>query len=53
MLVWACVNGANALGMKDQLGTIEIGKKPGIVLISDIDPENLKLTSGSKIKRLV
>lgn len=52
MLVWACVNGANALGMKDQLGIIEIGKKPGIVLISDIDPENLKLTSGSKIKRL-
>jgi cytosine/adenosine deaminase-related metal-dependent hydrolase len=52
MLIWACANGANALGMKDRLGTIEVGKKPGIVLISDIDLKNLKFTSGSWVKRL-
>ncbi len=52
MLIWACANGANALGMKDRLGTIEVGKKPCFVLISDIDLKNLKFTSGSWVKRL-
>lgn len=30
---WACKNGAEALGYDDELGTIEKGKKPGLVLI--------------------
>ncbi|MDB5202028.1 MAG: adenosine deaminase, alternative form [Ferruginibacter sp.] len=34
ILSWATRNGAKALGMDDQYGTIEPGKKPGIVLIS-------------------
>ncbi|PZP51251.1 MAG: amidohydrolase [Pseudopedobacter saltans] len=37
MLVWATINGAKALGLSDNLGSFEKGKKPGIVLI---DKEN-------------
>ena len=34
LLTWACKNGAEALGYEEQLGTIEVGKTPGLVHIS-------------------
>lgn len=37
LLRWATYNGAKALDLSDVAGTLEAGKKPGIVLISDID----------------
>ncbi len=52
LLSWACVNGAEALGMGDRYGTLEVGKKPGLVLITGCDPENPTLTSRSRAKRL-
>ena len=36
MLTWITSNGARALQMEDKLGSIEIGKKPGLVLIKNI-----------------
>jgi len=36
MLTWITSNGARALQMEDQLGTIEKGKKPGLVLIENV-----------------
>ncbi|MEM9836432.1 MAG: amidohydrolase family protein [Bacteroidota bacterium] len=30
LLQWATLNGAEALGMADELGSIEVGKKPGL-----------------------
>ncbi len=39
MLQWATINGAEALGIDDQYGSFEKGKKPGLVLI---DPNNMK-----------
>lgn len=33
LLTWACKNGAEALGYEAELGTIEVGKKPGLVHI--------------------
>lgn len=52
LLEWACVNGAEALGMEQHLGTLEEGKKPGIVLISGMDPQTGHLAPGSKAQRI-
>jgi cytosine/adenosine deaminase-related metal-dependent hydrolase len=40
MLTWITSNGARALQMEDKLGSIEIGKKPGLVLIENCSNEN-------------
>ncbi len=34
LIAWACKNGAEALGYADSLGTIEVGKKPGLVNVT-------------------
>jgi len=52
LLTWACRNGALAIGMGDRFGTLEPGKKPGIILITSIDGKNLSLTPQSTVKRL-
>ena len=41
ILGWATLNGAQALGLEDQFGSFEKGKKPGVVLISTTDYESL------------
>jgi cytosine/adenosine deaminase-related metal-dependent hydrolase len=41
MLTWATSNGAKALQLDELLGSFEIGKKPGIVLIKDGDAERI------------
>ncbi|MDX9929038.1 MAG: amidohydrolase family protein [Bacteroidales bacterium] len=53
MIAWASVNGARALGIDSWAGTIEPGKRPGLLLISDTDLANLKLTDKSKVRRLI
>lgn len=53
LLKWATLNGAEALKMDAILGTFEVGKTPGINLISGIDFKTQKLTPKSKIKRLL
>ena len=45
----ACLNGAKALEISDIYGSFEIGKKPGINLITDFDFETMNLTSSSQI----
>lgn len=50
---WSTINGAHALGISDEFGSFEIGKKPGVNLISGIDFRKMKLTETSKVKRLV
>ncbi len=52
LLQWATLNGAKALQFQDALGSFEVGKKPGILLIENIDMEKCSLTSESKVKRL-
>ncbi|HNY55373.1 MAG TPA: amidohydrolase family protein, partial [Chitinophagales bacterium] len=51
ILQWATINGASALGFSDVLGSIEVGKTPGLVLIENT--ENGNLTNGSKSKKIV
>lgn len=52
ILTWATLNGAEAIGKEKELGSFETGKKPGIVLVNNIDWENLKLTGTSRTIRL-
>jgi aminodeoxyfutalosine deaminase len=50
MLGWATINGARALQMNQHLGSLETGKKPGVVLISGVDALNgLKNASSKRI----
>ncbi len=50
---WATLNGAEAIGKENELGTLEVGKKPGIVLVENVDCKNMKLTDKSFSRRLV
>ena len=46
LLTWTCLNGARFLGKEQMLGTLEPGKKPGIVYIDNL--AGGKLTAASK-----
>ena len=50
---WATVNGAKALGEEGRFGKIESGKKPGLLLLQNIDLNNMKLLPESFVTRLI
>ena len=52
MLEWACLNGARFLSKEDVLGSIVTGKKPGIVLVHDVDRKG-QLTETSHSERII
>ena len=52
LLTWACFNGARFLGKDAVLGSIAVGKRPGIVRIEGID-ENGFVTEASCSKRII
>ena len=51
VLQWATINGAKALSWDEELGSIEVGKNPGLVLIENIDDTTI-LTSNSTSRRI-
>jgi len=53
IVIWATRNGAEALEMNDWAGTIEVGKRPGINLITGMDLQHLQLLPQSKVKKLI
>ena len=52
LIKWASLNGAAALGF-DHLGSFEVGKMPGVNLITNLDYENFRLKPESKLKVLI
>ncbi len=50
ILRWATLNGAEALGFEADMGSIEVGKTPGLNLLNL--GKDLKLEAGTKVKRL-
>ncbi len=53
LIQWASINGAKALQIDNQFGSFEVGKNPGVNVISGIDFKTMKLTEKSKVKRLI
>lgn len=50
LLTWATKNGAEALKMQE-LGSFEKGRKPGVILLSDVRPDHIG--SEAAVRRLV
>ena len=52
---WATAGGAEALGLIDEIGSLEVGKRPGIVLIEGIEERDgeLQLSPSATTRRLI
>lgn len=53
LLTWATLNGAIALGIDAEKGSLEVGKRPGVVVIEGADLQNLRLTPNTTSRRLI
>ncbi len=53
LLQWATINGAKALGIDDKYGTVEVGKRSGVICLSGVDLENFALTPRTKARRIL
>jgi len=51
VLQWGTINGAKFLGIADEKGSIEVGKTPGLNLLTGLD--GLTITGDTKVKRLI
>lgn len=52
LLEWACLHGAKALLFDDKLGSLSVGKTPGILHLTQLG-ENFSLTADTRVERLV
>jgi imidazolonepropionase-like amidohydrolase len=50
---WGTINGARALKMDDTLGSVEPGKRPGLLLVEPFDLVNMRLLPESRVRRLM
>lgn len=53
MLGWATRNGAEALGLADRFGTVEVGKSPGLVLLTGVDMDTMTIGAKTEARRIV
>jgi len=51
LLKWACINGAKFLGFDADLGSIAVGKKPGLNLLTGL--ENGFIGKNTQVKKLI
>ena len=53
LLQWATINGAKALGIDNKYGSLEPGKRSGVVCLSGVDLQNFALTPDTKARRIL
>lgn len=53
MILWATLNGARALNEVSAFGSIENGKRPGLLLLQNVDLISMKLQPDSFVTRLI
>ena len=53
VLKWSTLNGAEALNVSDRFGSIEIGKSPGLNLITNFDFDKMSPRANSEVRRLI
>jgi cytosine/adenosine deaminase-related metal-dependent hydrolase len=53
LILWATANGAKALDEEKRFGKIEPGKKPGLLVLQNVDLQNMKLLPESFVTRLI
>lgn len=53
LLTYATLNGAKALGIAERKGSIEVGKQPGLAVISGVDMQAMRLTPESTSRRII
>ena len=53
LIRWATLNGAEALGYEDTLGSFEVGKSPGLVHIDCMIQDGKPIITDSTSKRIV
>lgn len=53
VLRWATLNSAEALGLDNKLGSLSIGKRPGLCLIDHFDFVRMRPSAASRVRRLV
>lgn len=51
-LLWATAGGAAALGLDGELGVLERGRRPGVVLLEGVDCSAMRLLPGARTVRL-
>jgi cytosine/adenosine deaminase-related metal-dependent hydrolase len=51
LLTWATINGATYLGIDKEKGTLDVGKAPGLNLLTGLT--DLKITPETKVQRLI
>lgn len=51
LISWATINGAKFLGFDEELGSIKVGKTPGLNLITHF--ENYQITAQSTVKKII